>query len=170
MTTPRFELTSQRQKVSRLPTEPPGRPAVGPIKVQAWGELHRKIQNPADSRDRQYSLQQKKYYISNETLVGSFCRLVIFHRLGALQRMLCFHRTIIILVDRIGIPGSKKKYLIVSKTGSNSVYCTRFQEEHIKSTCFYCARTYLLVCTQYYGPIYYVFLRPNCVLLLHTRD
>ena len=28
MTTPRFELTSQRQKVSRLPTEPPGRSAV----------------------------------------------------------------------------------------------------------------------------------------------
>ena len=27
MTAPRFELTSQRQKVSRLPTEPPGRPA-----------------------------------------------------------------------------------------------------------------------------------------------
>ena len=25
---PRFELTSQRQKVSRLPTEPPGRPAL----------------------------------------------------------------------------------------------------------------------------------------------
>ena len=25
MTAPRFELTSQRQKVSRLPTEPPGR-------------------------------------------------------------------------------------------------------------------------------------------------
>ena len=28
MTTPRFELTSQRQKVSRLPTKPPGQPAV----------------------------------------------------------------------------------------------------------------------------------------------
>ena len=27
MTAPGFELTSQRQKVSRLPTEPPGRPA-----------------------------------------------------------------------------------------------------------------------------------------------
>ena len=27
MTAPRFELTSQRQKVSRSPTEPPGRPA-----------------------------------------------------------------------------------------------------------------------------------------------
>ena len=26
MTAPRSELTSQRQKVSRLPTEPPGRP------------------------------------------------------------------------------------------------------------------------------------------------
>ena len=26
MTAPRFELTSQRQKVSRLPTVPPGRP------------------------------------------------------------------------------------------------------------------------------------------------
>ena len=26
VTAPRFELTSQRQKVSRLPTEPPGRP------------------------------------------------------------------------------------------------------------------------------------------------
>ena len=26
VTSPRFELTSQRQKVSRLPTEPPGRP------------------------------------------------------------------------------------------------------------------------------------------------
>ena len=26
VTVPRFELTSQRQKVSRLPTEPPGRP------------------------------------------------------------------------------------------------------------------------------------------------
>ena len=156
--------------------------------------------------------------------------------------MPCFHRTII--VDRIGIPGSKY-YIIVSKTG-NSVYCVRFQEENIKSTCFYCACTYLLVlcvfcshsfwtstvldvpagvtqeeghtgflihplsavralilarrmqpflslvdrevefcvltiqsfstrwafllCTQYYGPIYYVFLRPNCVLLLHTVD
>ena len=76
--------------------------------------------------------------------------------------MLCIHRTI--TVDRIGIPGSTR-YLIVSKTG-NSVYCVRFQEDHIKSTCFYCARTYLLVCTQYYGPIYFVFLRPNCVLLL----
>ena len=28
VTAPRFELTSQRQKVSRLPTEPPGRPAI----------------------------------------------------------------------------------------------------------------------------------------------
>ena len=28
MTGPRFELTSPRQKVSRLPTEPPGRPVV----------------------------------------------------------------------------------------------------------------------------------------------
>ena len=28
MTAPRFELTSQRQKVSRLPTEPPGRPDI----------------------------------------------------------------------------------------------------------------------------------------------
>ena len=28
MTAPRFELASQRQKVSRLPTKPPGRPAV----------------------------------------------------------------------------------------------------------------------------------------------
>ena len=28
MTAQRFELTSQRQKVSRLPTEPPGRPVV----------------------------------------------------------------------------------------------------------------------------------------------
>ena len=27
MTAPRFELTSERQKVSRLPTEPPGRRA-----------------------------------------------------------------------------------------------------------------------------------------------
>ena len=27
MTAPRFELTSQRPKVSRLPIEPPGRPA-----------------------------------------------------------------------------------------------------------------------------------------------
>ena len=41
--------------------------------------------------------------------------------------MLCTHRTIII-IDRTGIPGSKR-YLIVSKTG-NSVYCVRFQEEH----------------------------------------
>ena len=41
--------------------------------------------------------------------------------------MLCIHRTIII-IDRIGIPGSKR-YLIVSKTG-NSVYCAHFQEEH----------------------------------------
>ena len=30
VTPPRFELTSQRQKVSRLPTVPPGRPAVMP--------------------------------------------------------------------------------------------------------------------------------------------
>ena len=29
MTARRFELTSQRQKVSSLPTEPPGRPAYG---------------------------------------------------------------------------------------------------------------------------------------------
>ena len=29
VTAPRFELISQRQKVSRLPTEPPGRPALG---------------------------------------------------------------------------------------------------------------------------------------------
>ena len=49
--------------------------------------------------------------------------------------MLCIHRNII-TVDRTGIPGSKR-YLIVSKTG-NSVYCVRFQEKHIKSTCFYC--------------------------------
>ena len=28
LTAPKFELTSQRQKVSRLPTEPPGRPAL----------------------------------------------------------------------------------------------------------------------------------------------
>ena len=28
VTAPRFELTSQRQKVSRLPTEPPGRPSI----------------------------------------------------------------------------------------------------------------------------------------------
>ena len=81
--------------------------------------------------------------------------------------MLCIHPAI--TVDRIGIPGSKR-YLIVSKTG-NSVYCARFQEEHIIITCFYCARTYLLVCsTQCYGPIYFVFLRPNCVLLFHTGD
>ena len=32
LTAPGFELTSQRQKVSRLPTEPPGRPAsCGPL-------------------------------------------------------------------------------------------------------------------------------------------
>ena len=31
VTAPRFELTAQRQKVSRLPTEPPGRPAVYPF-------------------------------------------------------------------------------------------------------------------------------------------
>ena len=67
MTTPRFELTSQRQMVSKLTTEPPGRPGVGSIKVQAWGAAK---ENPADSRD--YSLQEKRYYISNETLVGSF--------------------------------------------------------------------------------------------------
>ena len=64
--TPRFELTSQREKVSRLPTESPGRPAVEPIKVQAWGASK---ESHADSRDRQYSLL---HYISNETLVGSF--------------------------------------------------------------------------------------------------
>ena len=70
MTTPRFELTSQRQMVSKLTTEPPGRPGVGSFKVQAWGAAK---ENPADSRDRQYSLQEKKYYnIGNETLVGSF--------------------------------------------------------------------------------------------------
>ena len=69
MTTPRFEPTSQRQMVSRLPTESPVRPAVGSIRVQAWGASK---ESHADSRDRQYSLQQKKYYISNETLVGSF--------------------------------------------------------------------------------------------------
>ena len=69
MTTPRFELTSQYQIVSKLTTEPPGRPGVGSIKVQAWGAAK---ENPADSRDRQYSLQEKKYYIGNETPVGSF--------------------------------------------------------------------------------------------------
>ena len=68
MTTPRFELTSQRQMVSKLTTEPPGRPGVGSIKVQALGAAK---ENPADSRDRQYSLQEKKYYIGNETLGGS---------------------------------------------------------------------------------------------------
>ena len=31
MTAPRFELTCQRQKISRLPTEPPGRPAQNTI-------------------------------------------------------------------------------------------------------------------------------------------
>ena len=31
MTAPRFKLTSQRQKVSRLPTEPPGRPVSYPV-------------------------------------------------------------------------------------------------------------------------------------------
>ena len=35
MTTPRFELTSQRHKVSRLPTEPPGRPVLNPISFLA---------------------------------------------------------------------------------------------------------------------------------------
>ena len=34
MTALRFELTSQRQKVSRLPTEPPGRPAATVIKTK----------------------------------------------------------------------------------------------------------------------------------------
>ena len=41
VTTPRFELMSQRQKVSRLPTEPPGRPAgdrllIGDKKLQYY--------------------------------------------------------------------------------------------------------------------------------------
>ena len=36
--TPGFELTSQLQKVSRLPTEPPGRPACV-IKTFRWGLL-----------------------------------------------------------------------------------------------------------------------------------
>ena len=34
MTAPRFELTSQRQKVSRLPTEPPGRLVCEVVRVQ----------------------------------------------------------------------------------------------------------------------------------------
>ena len=34
VTTPRFELTSQRQKVSRLPIEPQGRPALYSLVVQ----------------------------------------------------------------------------------------------------------------------------------------
>ena len=33
LTAPRFELTSQRQKVSRLPTEPPGRPASNRLQI-----------------------------------------------------------------------------------------------------------------------------------------
>ena len=33
MTAPGFELTSQRQKVSRLPTEPPGRP--GKVRINS---------------------------------------------------------------------------------------------------------------------------------------
>ena len=36
MTTSRFELTPQRQKVSRLPTEPPGRPAVMLFFIRVW--------------------------------------------------------------------------------------------------------------------------------------
>ena len=38
MHTPGFELTSELQKVSRLPTEPPGRPACV-IKTFRWGLL-----------------------------------------------------------------------------------------------------------------------------------
>ena len=41
---------------------------MGSIKVQAWGAAK---ENPADSKDRHYSLQEKKYNIGNETLVGS---------------------------------------------------------------------------------------------------
>ena len=37
MTAPRFELTSQRQKVSRLPTEPPGRPTLIIIAISIVG-------------------------------------------------------------------------------------------------------------------------------------
>ena len=36
MTAPRFELTSQRQKVSRLPTEPPGRDQVCIYVCMVW--------------------------------------------------------------------------------------------------------------------------------------
>ena len=62
--------------------------------------------------------------------------------------------------------------LIVSKTGNNSVYCTRFQEEHIKSTCFYCARTYLLVCTRYavlWFNIFCVFATKLCAPTTYRR-
>ena len=36
VTAPRFELTSQRQKVSRLPTEPPGRPYLSIILIPEY--------------------------------------------------------------------------------------------------------------------------------------
>ena len=42
VTTPRFELTSQRQRVSRLPTEPPGRPAKNKNKAKTTKRKRRR--------------------------------------------------------------------------------------------------------------------------------
>ena len=91
------------------------------------GELRRKIL--LTPRIAITHFRRRSTILVTKLWLARFIRLVLFHRLGALQRMLCIHRTITI-VDRIGIPGSKYyPYLIVSKTG-NSVYCVRFQEEH----------------------------------------
>ena len=40
MTAPRFKLTSQRQKVSRLPTEPPGRPVAQHVQFNLYKNLN----------------------------------------------------------------------------------------------------------------------------------
>ena len=58
MTAPRFEPTSQRQKVSRLPIQPPGRPAYGHYIEQSMDQLGNKTVNPARgqlNRENEYS-------------------------------------------------------------------------------------------------------------------
>ena len=47
MTAPRFELTSQRQKVSRLPTGPPGLPVSVTISCSKGKDQPGKVANPA---------------------------------------------------------------------------------------------------------------------------
>ena len=49
MTAPVFELTSQRQKVSRLQTEPPGRPVVCMCQLDARAFMPTRQQEYCDS-------------------------------------------------------------------------------------------------------------------------